>query len=318
MGRPAGGARRRDRLRPAGGRRCCSCSGLRLRGPTLGIALAYAWVSYPFTLYALESNTNDMLVAALRARGAAVRGLAARARGVRGAGGPDQVRAARARAAARDPRPARAAGRAPPARRSRCSCWRSRSPPRVVCIPALTHDSLHTIYERTIVYQANRGSPFSVWGLYGGLQRRADGGRRSRAVALALALAVLPRRADIVGLAAAARRDPDRLQLGVEHWFYLYIPWFFALVMIALLGAAPPSARLGLRRVAGRPRHQHLLDRVGPQRLRAADERRPFSQGSSSEVSKRTGIWVTSASTACSRLTPITPPRGPVMPTSVM
>jgi len=39
--------------------------GRRVRGPTLGIALAYAWVSYPFTLYALESNSNDALVAVL-------------------------------------------------------------------------------------------------------------------------------------------------------------------------------------------------------------------------------------------------------------
>ena len=39
--------------------------GRRMRGPTLGVALAYAWVSFPFTLFALESNTNDTLVAAL-------------------------------------------------------------------------------------------------------------------------------------------------------------------------------------------------------------------------------------------------------------
>src|SRR5581483_7198161 len=39
--------------------------GRRMRGPTLGIALAYAWVAYPFTLFALESNSNDTLVAAL-------------------------------------------------------------------------------------------------------------------------------------------------------------------------------------------------------------------------------------------------------------
>ena len=44
----------------------------------------------------------------------------------------------------------------------------------------------------------------------------------------------------------------------------------------------------------------------------------PISHGSSSEVSNRTGICVSSDSIACSRLTPITPPRGPVMPTSVM
>jgi len=43
----------------------------------------------------------------------------------------------------------------------------------------------------------------------------------------------------------------------------------------------------------------------------------PISHGSSVEVSKRTGIIVASDSIACSRLTPITPPRGPVIPTSV-
>ncbi|HEX7609491.1 MAG TPA: hypothetical protein VF380_02360, partial [Solirubrobacteraceae bacterium] len=39
--------------------------GRRMRGPTLGVALSYAWVSYPFTLFALESNSNDTLVAVL-------------------------------------------------------------------------------------------------------------------------------------------------------------------------------------------------------------------------------------------------------------
>ena len=39
--------------------------GRRVRGPDLGVLLAYAWVTYPFTLYALMSNSNDTLVAAL-------------------------------------------------------------------------------------------------------------------------------------------------------------------------------------------------------------------------------------------------------------
>jgi hypothetical protein len=43
-----------------------------------------------------------------------------------------------------------------------------------------------------------------------------------------------------------------------------------------------------------------------------------LSQGSSAEVSNRIGILVIIDSSACSRLTPITPPRGPVIPTSVM
>jgi len=53
---------------------------------------------------------------------------------------------------------------------------------------------------------------------------------------LALALAVVPRRDDLVGLAAACGAVLIAEQLGIEHWFYLYIPWFFPLVMLALLG----------------------------------------------------------------------------------
>jgi len=46
--------------------------------------------------------------------------------------------------------------------------------------------------------------------------------------------------------------------------------------------------------------------------------RTPISHGSSSLVSKGTRMWVRMVWIACSRLTPMTPPRGPVIPTSVM
>jgi hypothetical protein len=112
----------------------------------------------------------------------------------------------------------------------------------LVSIPAFSHDSLHTIYERTIVYQSNRGSPFSVWGLYG--LQGPESFAEIAAVALAVALAVLPRRPDVVGLAAACAAVVIATQLGIEHWFYLYIPWFFGLVIVALFGAlSDPSTR---------------------------------------------------------------------------
>jgi len=41
----------------------------------------------------------------------------------------------------------------------------------------------------------------------------------------------------VVGLAAACAAAVIAEQLGIEHWFYLYIPWFFAIVMVALLGS---------------------------------------------------------------------------------
>ena len=100
--------------------------------------------------------------------------------------------------------------------------------------PALAHDSLKTIWERTIEYQSNRGSPFSVWGLYG--WKSAHDVVEGAAFALAIVLALVPRRDDLVGLAAGCAAILIGVQLAVEHWFYLYIPWFFPIVMVALLG----------------------------------------------------------------------------------
>ncbi len=106
-------------------------------------------------------------------------------------------------------------------------------------IPAFSHDSLHEIYERTFAYQSNRGSPFSVWGLYGlpGPELVVE----VAAVLLALVLALIPRRPDTVGLAAACAAVVIAEQLSIEHWFYLYIPWFFGLVIVALFGSLSDS-----------------------------------------------------------------------------
>jgi hypothetical protein len=245
--------------------------GMRIRGPTLAVALAYAWVAYPFTLFALESNSNDTLVAvfvlaALLAAGSPpARGMFAALAGLSkfaplvpvlathglftSAGESD--RESTATAASPDGSQVGVESEGAPSassRRRRRARLRMRSltaffgafilTAAVVSIPALTHDSLRTIYERTIEYQANRGSPFSVWGLYGGLHG-VQTAVQVAAIALALALAVLPRRSDVVGLAAACAAILIAVELGVEHWFYLYIPWFFPLVMIALFGVRP-------------------------------------------------------------------------------
>ena len=225
--------------------------GRRLRGPTLGIALAYAWASYPFTLFALESDSNDTLVAVLVL--AAI--LAASYRGVIAASGRGAAAAfaglTKFAPLALTPllwtydlrREDRAAGKRARAGRLLAFPLAFVAAAALALIPALAHDSLHRIYERTIEYQANRGSPFSVWGLYGGLGG-VELGVQIAAVALALVLAVVPRRVDLTGLAASAGAVLIALQLGIEHWFYLYIPWFFPLVMIALLGRlSVPLAR---------------------------------------------------------------------------
>jgi hypothetical protein len=224
--------------------------GRRVRGPSLGIVLSYSWVSFPFTLFALESNSNDTLVAVLvlaavlaatyrsrlapplRGAFAALAGLTKFAplalaplfatHGIWERG--DRLRA---RTRVRDVATFAVAFAAIIA---------------VASIPALRHDSLHTIYERTFAYQSDRESPFSVWGLYGGLGSW-QGAVQVAAVVLAVGLAVIPRRADIAALAAACAAVIVAVQLGIDHWFYLYIPWFFPLVMIALLGRFGPPGR---------------------------------------------------------------------------
>jgi hypothetical protein len=212
--------------------------GRRMRGPTLGVALAYAWVSYPFTLYALESNSNDSLVGALVL--AAVLTASYRSELARAGRGSLTALAGLTKFAPLALAPILAThGLAERSRARRVRALASygaafAATVALVSIPAFSHDSLREIYERTIAYQSNRGSPFSVWGLYGlqGLEQVVE----LAAVALALALAVLPRRPDVVGLAAACAAVIIAEQLGIEHWFYLYIPWFFPVVIIALLG----------------------------------------------------------------------------------
>ncbi len=212
--------------------------GRRMRGPTLGVALAYAWVSYPFTLFALESNANDTLVAVIvlaALLAASYRStLAPAARGATAALAGLTKFAPLALVPILATDGLRQTGARQRPRAFALFLLAFLGVAAIASIPALRHDTLHTIYERTIDYQANRGSPFSVWGLYGlhGAEQAAE----LLAVALALLLAVVPRRADLVGLAAACAAVIVALQLGIEHWFYLYIPWFFPLALLALLG----------------------------------------------------------------------------------
>ena len=80
LGRPAGGARRGDRVRPADAALPVP-GGRRIRGPGPGIVLAYLWAAWPFSLYVLNCNSNDGLVAALAAATLYVAAQAGRARG---------------------------------------------------------------------------------------------------------------------------------------------------------------------------------------------------------------------------------------------
>jgi hypothetical protein len=208
--------------------------GRRVRGPGLGIVLAYSWAAYPFTLFALESNSNDSLVAVLVlaallvASSPPARGMFAALAGL----------TKFAPLALAPLLCTYGLGELTPWRRARAVALFVVAfllTIAIVSIPAFTHDSLHTIYERTLAYQSDRESPFSIWGLYSGLNY-FQAAVQGAAIVFAVSVAVLPRRADLVGLGATAAAVLIAVQLGIDHWFYLYIPWFFGLVMLALLG----------------------------------------------------------------------------------
>jgi hypothetical protein len=265
--------------------------GRRLRGPPLGIALAYLWAANPFTLYAMNCNVNDSLVGAL-VLGAIWSASSPVGRGVFvGLAGWAKF--------------------APLALAPLFATYRRGEAARValglalVTIPSLVivlaYGGVPTFLKQTLEFQSSRGSPFSVWGEYG--WTTAEHAVEAAGVLLAVALAFVPRRRDVVGLAALSAAILIALQLGVTHWFYLYVVWFLGPVLVALFADQGTSSwEIDVAR-------------------RGSDEqetRTPISQGSSSEVSKRTDMWVRMDSMACSFLTPITPPRGPVIPTSVM
>ena len=203
--------------------------GRRAGGPRLGVALAYAWAAFPFTLFALNTNTNDSLVSLLLVITLLLIGRPA-ARGVLAA------LAGLTKFAALGLAPLLATVDRKAGRTALFVAGFA-----AVCAVALLPllGDLDTFYDRTLGFQAGRDSPFSIWGLY-----EWDGAQLAvqiAAVALAIVLAVVPRRHDLPGLAAQCAAVLVALQLATGYWFYLYIVWFFPLVMLALLGPRPAA-----------------------------------------------------------------------------
>jgi len=207
--------------------------GRRLRGPTLGIVLAYAWAAFPFTLWTLSSNTNDSLVALLLVA-ALLAITSAPARGVLGALAGLTKFAPFALA------PLLLRGVDPPPRRRQVVLYVVAFGLTVVVamLPVLLDNNWHAFWRDTISYQAGRSSPFSIWGLWGGLgieQHLVQGAT----VALGIAVMFVPRRRGPVEVAALGAALLIALQLGAGYWLYSYIVWFFPFVAVALFASFP-------------------------------------------------------------------------------
>ena len=217
------------------------------RGTELGVLLCFAWAACPYTAFALESNTNDALVsltlaAALLCLTAPVtRGItlalssmtkfAPLALGPLFAtfGATDSGTNGGGEHRRRFYRYARVI--APFTLAFAITVL-------VVCFQALQDPGLSTFWHRTIGEQGGRDSPFSVWGQehsLGWLQAVV----KAAVVGLALLVAFRPRRRDHLTVAALGAAVLIGTQLTVDHWFYLYIPWFLPFLLIALLAAGP-------------------------------------------------------------------------------
>ena len=120
----------------------------------------------------------------------------------------------------------------------------------IAMLPVLLDDNLRAFWHDTISYQAGRSSPFSVWGLWGGLgieQHLVQGAT----VALAIAVMFVPRRRGLVEVAALGAAILIALQLGAGYWLYSYIVWFFPLVAVAVFGSFPSEIGQALAAFVG-------------------------------------------------------------------
>jgi hypothetical protein len=215
-------------------------------GNALGLAFAYAWAANPYTAFALMTNSNDSLVGvtcaiaviALTVAGPRA-GPLARGAAMALAGGAKFAPLALAPLFARSGR----------GRDFRELPWYALGLALVLAalvLPFMPDGGPREIYDRTVGYQAARGSPFSIWGLWEieGAQSVAKIG----AVALALLLFLVPWRRDVRQTAALGGAVLIALQLTVTHWFYLYVVWFLPFVLVGTMAAystrpAPEPAR---------------------------------------------------------------------------
>jgi hypothetical protein len=215
--------------------------GMRMRagpaGRELGVALGFAWAAYPYSLFALETNSNDALVGlftvlamlgltlspARPALSAATRAAAL----ALGAAGKFATAALA---------PLFATGLGGPRR------WRAGTVFALVFVlvlvacfaPFVPDGGLSELYDRTVGYQASRPSPFSIWGQAESLDWLQTA-VKILAAGLALAVAFVPRRRDAGQVAALGAAVVIALELTMTHWFYLYVVWFAPLALVALL-----------------------------------------------------------------------------------
>jgi Glycosyltransferase family 87 len=205
-------------------------------GRRLGLALAFAWAAYPFSLLVLQENTNDGLVAALLVFAL----VALRSPPGRGA---LLALAAAAKFVPLALAPLLASGTGERRSRSWLAFTLSFCAVAVFAVlPFVPDGGLRELYDTTIGFQLGRGSPFSLWALHPSLdwlQPLLKGG----AAALAVAVAFVPRRREPRQVVAIAAAVIVAVQLPASNWFYFYLVWIAPLFLAASFSAYSAAAR---------------------------------------------------------------------------
>jgi hypothetical protein len=242
--------------------------GRQVRGPTMGIVLAYAWLAFPFTLYTDGLAANDSMVAA------ALVGTLLLARS------PVRRGAMAALAAWTKLTPLALvpvlAGHNPSGQGRRRQLLAFGAAfglaSAVVFVPALAHSSPGEFVTRTFGFQISRGPSYSIWerlgsgSPFGGSAwiKTVSGAIHGLLIALtgglAVALLWLAKREDVVGLAGASATVLIAVLMCDGYLSFTYILWFAPLVLVALL---LDGERSGERRTVGAPTQAMTVSSLG-------------------------------------------------------
>jgi hypothetical protein len=228
-------------------------TGYRLSGQKGAAAMALAWSAFPYTVYATNNNTNDVIVAAIAAVGLA----AASSPLARGA--------------------AIAAGFAVKLYPLILGpLWLAHDGLRrrpitdyvlgglgvilvafsILLLPGQPIGAARLFYESTLAFQGDRVSPWTIFSQVpelAFLQRPLTG----FAIFLAVLVAFVPRKRTVRRLAALSAAVIIAFQLTVNYWFYAYVVWFEPFVFVSLLLATNEKTELdGRHRVSGYGRRE--------------------------------------------------------------
>jgi hypothetical protein len=206
-------------------------TGYRLSGREGAAALIFAWAAFPYTVYATNNNTNDIIVAAVAAIGLAA-AASPIARGASVAAGfavklyplilgplwisYDGLK--------RKPIVDFVLGGAGVVL---LTFW-------VVLLDGHPLQAIELFYGKTLAFQGDRVSP---WTIYTQVPQLAFLQKPVTAavIFLGLLVAFVPRRKSLRRLAALSAALVIAFQLTVNYWFYAYIVWFEPFVFVALL-----------------------------------------------------------------------------------